>query len=278
MRELGIHSHLRLMNKRQAVIHQTPLITQNIFKFEASLNHRIPAVFIEPGGSVGIVVHIPIVEVQIIAVDIRLTIFGKTTEEILGPLHAFARLVAVGTTRNSIHWGRREHIGGEARHGGCEPAVFIEVGPRSHGTAASPHFVADPPIFHPVRCLMAVSLTFLGKISGLRTIAVLHPILHFGDCAGKHVDIDPRFSAEHFTQTQEFVGAEAVIVQLIGGEILIESGFTFALRAHTVTPMVGIRIASARPANNRRLQCTQSIQCGLAVATLVFDRGILSHP
>ena len=278
MRKLGIHRHFRLMNKRQTIVHQTPLITQNVFKLKATLNHRVPAVFIELGRSISIVIHIPVVEMQIITIDFRLTIFDKTTEEVLGPLHAFARLVTVRTARDGIHFRRREHIGGEAWHSGCEPAVFVKVGLRRHGTASSPHFVANAPIFHTVRCFMAVGLTFLGQIGGLLTIAVFHPILHFGHSTGKHVDIDPRFRAEHFAQTQEFVGAEAVIVEFVRGEVFIKGGFTFALRPHAVTPMVGVCVATARPTNNRRLQCTQSIQCGLAVAMLVFNRGILPYP
>src|SRR5262252_641408 len=146
---------------------------------------------------------------------------------------------------------KRRHINREL----CdELAVLRGVFARLHVSAAAPGLVADSPILHAERLLVAVSRAFVRQtFSPSRSVAIRDPIVKLSGRARTDVRRKVRLRADQSAKPHELVNAEMVGLRRMPARrhsMLPEivSPGTQCGRADAVAPMVTVGEASARPA------------------------------
>ena len=144
------------------------------------------------------------------------------------------------------------------------------------GSAPAPALVPDAPVFHAERFRAPVRGPLQRKGRRFRAVAVLRPFHRLGHAAPEHIDVDPRLCAGFPAQADKLMGAEPVFLGLPGREVAVPG--RGPLRPHAVAPVVHVRIAAARPADDRRAQALQRVQDVSADSILVRNRGIAPDP
>ena len=97
-------------------------------------------------------------------------------------------------------------------HIGLIAPVFIGVIGRIHIAAAAPVFVADAEVFHSPRLIPAVFSSEVCHRGFAREGHILNPFAHFPDGAAADIAGNIYVAAELVTEFEEFVSAEAVIL------------------------------------------------------------------
>ena len=275
VREVG---DFRFRELRQPILNQRVLFIDHIADFHSAAENPVPVGFIEP---VHIVISgdIPIIEMQVNCADIRLAIACEFRKEVFCPMNPFFWLVAV-RTRENIGLGKAlsaiRCLPGELRHCGSVPSVSVGIPLRGHIAAASPYFVADAPKFHLIRRIMTILSAHLRQGSRFFSVAVFRPFSSFSYAAGQHIDIQPGFCADQFTQPHELIRSEGVVLSFSSPEVAIVDHRT--LRTDTILPMVGISETSARPADDRRRDFLQRVQHVFSESLDIGDRAVFADP
>src|SRR5215813_4683091 len=138
-----------------------------------------------------------------------------------------------------------------------ELAILRGVFPWFHITATAPGFVADAPILHAERLLVAVGRAFVSQtFSPRRSVAIRDPVVKFPGRARTDVRGEVRLRADQSAEPHELMNAELIglrrmpagwhpmLPEIVGPQ-------TPACGADAVSPMVTVGKATARPAQIR---------------------------
>src|SRR5262245_26729402 len=175
----------------------------------------------------------------------------------------------------------RRHINREL----CdELAILRSVFTRFHIAATAPGFVANTPILHAERLLVAVGSTLISQtFSPGRSVTIRDPIVELPGRARTDVGGEVRLRADQATQPHELMIAELVGLRRMpaGWRPMlpkIVSPGTPGRGTDAVAPMVAIGEAPARPAQIRSADSLHVFNELLANPVHVRNLGIASHP
>ena len=163
------------------------------------------------------------------------------------------------------------------------PAIPLELPelPRilqgSHGTAASPVLIADPPEGGVPRLLPPVGASHVGHRALAGHGDVFEPFGHLADRSGSDVATDVGFRPDQGTEIQELVGAEVVVLRC-AAPMDIHDARAAGSGTDAVPPVVGISEASPRPAEVRDPKLRERSDDVVSRPPRVRDRRPLAHP
>ena len=141
----------------------------------------------------------------------------------------------------------------------------------------SVHLVAQSPVLHPVRFLVAVLSAQVGPVRVARAVAVLHPGLRLIHRAGAHVDHDERVGPERPAILDELVGAESVRLFPVPGKL--DPAGPLLHGAYTVEPVVAADEVPAGPPQYGHAKRAEGLEYVPPEATLVAEgRTFLEDP
>src|SRR5262245_11026845 len=162
-----------------------------------------------------------------------------------------------------------------------ELAVLRGVFARLHIAAAAPGLVADAPILHAERLLVAIGRAFVRQtFSPPRSVTIRDPIVKLPGRARTDVGREVRLRADQATEPHELMNAELVgLRRMLAGRHpmlpeIVGPG-TFGHRAYAVAPMVAVGEASARPAEIRSADSLHVVNEPLANPVMVRNPGIV---
>ena len=134
-------------------------------------------------------------------------------------------------------------------HIGLIPSVKIRIILGSHVAAAAPVFISHAEIVQPPGLFVAVFLSLIRHGGYAVKGDVLHPFGHFLYGAASHVAVHISLTVKLSAQLEKFVGAEAVVFHH-AAPVGVDHLFSVFLRPDAVHPVVFIREAAARPAQD----------------------------
>ena len=248
----------------------------DIFQLFASIDHIIPLFFIKLFLCLKLF-QIPVVKMEIIAVKRWHTVFSHLLEKVFRPHNTLFWLVAIRTAGNAF-WRKCLIARSKGRTGRCKFPIFIRIHLRRHFSAAIPDFISNTPVFYLKRRFVSVYLPLSGKCCGFSPVAVFHPFTHLCRRTCHHVDIKPWLCADHFTEFHHLVRTELIRIGFKCTKIFIISNRPVLSWSDTVSPVVNIRIASARPADHRRMQLLKRIHKIFADSMIIRNLRILTDP
>ena len=267
---------LRFRKCFKTVIYQAALLVNDIFQLFASIDHVIPLFFIELFLRLKLF-QIPVVKMEIIAVKRWHTVFSHLLEKVFRPRNTLFWLVPIRTAGNAF---RRKRLIARSKGwtGRCKFPIFIRIHLRRHFSAAIPYFISNAPVFYLKRRFVPVYLPLSGKCCGFSPVAILHPFTHFSRRTCHHIDIKPWLCADHFTEFHHLVRTELIRIGFKCTKIFIISNRPVLSWSDTVSPVVNIRIASARPADHRRMQLLKCIHKVFSDSMIIRNLRILTDP
>ena len=214
---------------------------------------------------------------EIIAVKRWHTVFSHLLEKVFRPRNTLFWLVSIRTAGNAF-WRKRLIARSKGRTGRCKFPIFIRIHLRRHFSAAIPDFISNTPVFYLKRRFVSVYLPLSGKCCGFSPVAVFHPFTHLCRRTCHHVDIKPWLCADHFTEFHHLVRTKLIRIGFKCTKIFIISNRPVLSWSDTVSPVVNIRIASARPADHRRMQLLKRIHKIFADSMIIRNLRILTDP
>ena len=161
-------------------------------------------------------------------------------------------------------------------HIGLVSAVQIAIVGWGHIAAASPVFVTDTEVIHLPCFLSAVFSTQVCHRRYPVESHVLYPLGHLLYGTASHIAIDVGLTTDLFTQFEELMGTEAVVLGHTT-PMSVDHFLAVLLRSDTVFPVVFVREAPTGPAQYRKLHLLQGCHHIITHAFGIGDLGILSY-
>ena len=155
-------------------------------------------------------------------------------------------------------------------------AVFIGIKIRIHIAAAAPAFISHTKKIYFPRFLVSVLCTKLCHRRNAFKSHVFYPFGHFLNRTASQISIDIGFAAKLLTQFKKFMGSETVVLYH-SAPVSINHLFPCFFRSYTVFPVIFIRKAAARPAQNRHFHFLQGLHHITSHAIDILNRGVFSH-
>ena len=143
-------------------------------------------------------------------------------------------------------------------HKGLVSAVHISVEFRIHISAAAPVLIADTEEIDSPRLFVPI---FRAKVCHRRYPVKCHifnPLRHLLYGTASHISVDIGLTSDLTAELKELVGTKAVILDN-AAPVGVDHLLAAFLRTDTVLPVILIRKASARPAQNRNLYFFQRL-------------------
>ena len=151
---------------------------------------------------------------------------------------------------------------------------------RCHVSAAAPVLVTDAEIRNIKRSHMTVFGTFCGKGRGtFGHIQVFHEIAHIHRCLCGDVCCDIRLCSDHLTKVHELVCTDRIglntVVIVVPPVCSLRTLFS---RTYAVAPVIGLRKAAARPAEDRRVDRFEFLDDEFTESVDVLHIGLRTDP
>src|SRR5215475_1210215 len=206
---------------------------------------------------VGVVIGLPRVEMDAVVVDDRGEALDHRDVPVAHPVVAAAHELDAG-------------IG--ALHHESERLGLLDVVLRAQAPdlPAAVHLVAEAPVAYAIWPGMTVLAAEVRPRGVARAVAVLDPGLRLVHGSRAHVDADVRLRAEEAAVLDEFVGAEAIRLLRVPGELA--PAWARVHGAHAVEPVIAAHEVAARPAQHGHAQGPHGLQHVLAESALVAER------
>ena len=161
-------------------------------------------------------------------------------------------------------------------HIGLVSAVQIAIVGWGHIAAASPVFVTDTEVIHLPGFLSAVFSTQVCHRRYPVESHVLYPLGHLLYGTASHIAIDVGLTTDLFTQFEELMGTEAVVLGHTT-PMSVDHFLAVLLRSDTVFPVVFIRETTAGPAKHRKFHLLERCHYIVTHTIGIGNLGILSH-